>query len=183
MLMEKLFSSGLMQMGPSRVDTSRQVGVFNPSAIADLPAMRSEQMKQFSWIVGEWNHENAVPATAANPAYIDIGSGRFSICEKSNWICIVAPDGRETPNITFDPFSRQWIYVLMNGAYGMLRSQEGWVDNQIAFAGMMTMLGITCPWRMRWTKESDDRFSFINEEQDADGNWFYIDEWRFRRKD
>ena len=48
MLIEQLFSSGLMHMGPSRVDPNRQVGVFNPGAIADLPAMRSEKMKEFS---------------------------------------------------------------------------------------------------------------------------------------
>lgn len=183
MLMEQLFSSGLMQMGPSRVDPNRTVGVFNPSAIGDLPQLRAEKMKEFSWIVGEWSHENLVPATKANPAYADIGSGKFSMCEKNNWICMVAPDGRETPNITFDPFSRQWIYVLLNGAYGMLRSQEGWVDNQIAFTGSMTMLGIECSWRMRWTKESVDRFTFINEEQGEEGNWLNIDEWRFARKD
>jgi len=32
----------------------------------------------------------------------------------------------ETPNITFDPFSKQWMYVLIDGAYGILRSPEGW---------------------------------------------------------
>lgn len=45
----------------------------------------------------------------------------------------------------------------------------------------MTMLSVECEWRMRWTKESDDRFSFVNEERDGD-RWVYIDEWRFRRK-
>ena len=182
MLIEQLFASGVMQMGVSRVDPSRQVGVFNPNAVSGLPALRTEKMKEFAWIIGEWTHENAVPATRANPAYTDVGSGRFSLGEKGNWICMVAPDGRETPNITFDPFSRQWIYVLMTGAYGMLRSQDGWHDNQIAFTGLMTMLGFNCEWRMRWTKEGDDLFSFINEERHADGSWTYIDEWRFTRK-
>ena len=45
----------------------------------------------------------------------------------------------------------------------------------------MTMLGFNCEWRIRWTKDSPDRFSFINEERSADGSWAYIDEWRFTR--
>ena len=182
MLMEQLFSSGVMQMGASRVDPGRQVGVFNPAAIAGWPELRMEKMKEFSWIAGEWSRENIVPETKANPGYVDVGSGKFSLCEKGNWICMVGADGREMQQITFDPFSRQWIYVLMNGAYGMLRSREGWNGNQIAFTGVMSMLGIDCEWRMRWTKENDDRFSFVNEERGADGGWEYIDEWRFKRK-
>jgi hypothetical protein len=181
MLMERLFSSGLMQMGPSRNDANRHVGVFNPDAVGDFPTMRSTKMEEFLWMEGEWNYENVVPASRANPTYSDIGSCRYSLCEKGNWICIVAPDGRETPHITFDPFSRQWIYLLMNGAYGILRSLEGWQQNQIAFTGLMTMIGFNCDWRMRWTKESQDRFSFINEERD-NHSWAYIDEWHFARK-
>lgn len=123
MLMERLFSSGVMQMGASRVEPDRQVGVFNPAALVGLPELRAARMKEFSWIAGEWSRENVVPATTANPAYVDVGSGKFSLCEKENWVCMVAPDGRELQQITFDPFSRQWIYVLMNGAYGMLRSR------------------------------------------------------------
>lgn len=182
MLIERLFASGVMQMGPSRLDPARQVGVFNPAALSGLPELRAAKLKEFGWIAGEWRHENLVPATKSNPAYVDVGTGKFSVCEKGNWICMAAPDGREMQQITFDPFSRQWIYLLINGAYGMLRSREGWSENNIQFTGIMTMLGVDCEWRMRWTKESHDRFSFINEERDDSGNWVYIDEWRFARK-
>ena len=182
MLMEQLFASGVMQMGPSRVDPSRQVGVFNPNFVAGLPGLRAAKMEEFRWIVGEWSYENVVPATSANSAYVDVGSSRFSLGEKSNWICIVAPDGRETPNITFDPFSKQWIYLLMQGAYGMLRSPEGWRKGQIVFTGLMTMIGVDCEWRITCSRDGDGRFSFVNEERNANGSWDYIDEWRFVRK-
>src|ERR1700682_16566 len=121
MLMEKLFSAGIMKMGPSKTDPNRQVGVFNPDFVAGLPALRAAEMEKFRWLAGEWNHENVVPATRISPAYTDTGTGRFSLCEKSNWICLVAPDGKEIPHITFDPFSKQWIYVLTLGSYGILR--------------------------------------------------------------
>ena len=182
MLMEQLFFRGIMAMGPSRVDPNRQVGVFNKEYIADLPALRSSEMEKFRWLVGEWVHENHVPATRCSPAYTDVGSSRFSFCEKDSWICALAPDGREIPNITFDPFSKQWIYVLTRGSYGVLRSPQGWTGNQIAFAGLMTMIGIDCEWRMTWTKTSGDQFRFVNEERREDGSWDYIDEWRFTRK-
>ena len=181
MLMERLFSSGVMKMGPSRVDPGREIGVFNPEAISGLPALRAAKMDEFRWIAGEWSYENSVPETRANPAYVDVGQSRFSICEKTNWICMVAPDGKETPHITFDPFSKQWIYLLMQGAYGLLRS-DGWQGNEIAFTGMMTMLGVNCDWRMRWKRDGENQFGFVNEERSEDGSWAYIGEWRFTRK-
>jgi hypothetical protein len=182
MLMEQLFSTGIMRMGPSRMDPRRQVGVFNPAAVSGLPALRSVELERFRWIAGEWRFENAVPATSVSPAYGDIGSARFSFNEKSNWICMMAPDGEEIPQITFDPFSRQWIYLLTKGSYGMLRSAEGWKGDSIAFTGLMTMIGINTEWRMTWTRQGPDRFAFVNEERVSDGSWAYIDQWRFQRE-
>ena len=182
MLIEELFSRGVMTMGASKADPARQVGVFRPEAVAALPALRAAEIGKFRWIAGEWSYENRVPATRCNPAYTDIGTQRFSLGEKGAWICSVAPDGREGRLITYDPFSRQWIYVLTQGSYGMLRSAEGWTDDRIVFTGRMTMLGIDCEWRMTWTRHSDDVFGFVNEELDAGSHWQYIDEWHYRRK-
>jgi hypothetical protein len=181
MLMEQLFSTGIMKMGSSRVEPKRQVGVFNPAAVAGLPGLRSEELGKFRWIAGEWRYENTVPATRVSPAYGDIGSARFSFNDKSNWICMVTAEGEEIPQITFDPFSRQWIYLLTKGSYGMLRS-AGWEGDSIAFTGLMTMIGINTEWRMTWTRQSPDRFGFVNEERGPDGSWAYIDEWRFQRE-
>jgi len=183
MLMEKLFSTGIMQMGPSRRDPQRQVGVFKPSFVAGLPALRATELEKFRWIEGEWDYENAVPATPVSPAYTDIGSARFSFNDKTNWICMVAPDGAETPNITFDPMGRQWIYLLIKGSYGILRSAEGWKAGTIAFTGLMTMIGINTEWRLTLTRTGAHRFSFVNEERIQDGSWAYIDQWQFQRKD
>lgn len=182
MLIEQLFSSGIMQMGPSRADPSRQVGVFNLAAVADFPAQRAAEMDKFAWLAGEWTYENSVPTTSASPAYTDVGAGRFSLCDNKTWICMVAPDGRETPHITFDPCSKQWIYLLFRGSFGLLRSAEGWRDDQIAFTGLMTMLGINVEWRLTWHRQGPDQFFFTNEERNQDGAWCSIDEWRFRRK-
>jgi len=182
MLVERLFSTGIMKMGPSRVDPGRQVGVFNLSVVADLPALRAAELEKLRWIVGEWAYENAVPATPVSPAYADIGSVRFSFNQNTNWICMVAPGGTETPQITFDPFRKQWIYLLMTGSYGILRSAAGWGGDRIEFTGLMTMIGINCEWRMTWTREGADVFSFVNQERNHAGDWDYVDEWRFRRK-
>ena len=117
MLMQELFSRGIMKMGPSRVDPARQVGVFNPDFVSGLPALRSAEMEKFRWIAGEWSHENEVPATDLSPEYSDIGSTRFSFNKNSGWINLVASNEKETPYMTFDPFSKQWIYVLIQGSY------------------------------------------------------------------
>ena len=183
MIIEELFSRGVMTMGASRVDPGRQVGVFRPEAISQLGAMRASELEKFHWLAGAWNHENRVPATRYSPAYTDVGSSRFSLCEKGGWICGIEPDGKEVRHITYDPFSRQWIYLLTRGAYAILRSPAGWDGNRIAFSGRMTMLGIDCDWRMTWTKKDDDVFGFVNEELLGDGSWAYVDEWQFTRKE
>ena len=180
MLIEELFARGTMIMGPSPRDPSRQVGTFPPGLIPKITSIRSTEMERFRWIAGEWNFENVVPATRLSPAYSDAGAKRFSISE-DGWVGMVSQDGRLQRLITFEPFSGQWIYVLTRGAFGMLRSKEGWIENQIIFLGTMTMLGIDCDWRMSWTRVSDNEFYFINEQKLPDGAWFYIDEWRFRR--
>jgi len=182
MLIQELFAAGIMKMGPSRVDPQRQVGIFDPAFVTNLPALRASEMEKFRWLAGEWTYENKVPATPISPAYSDIGTGRYSLCEDDAWICLDAPDGRKLPNITFDPFSKQWMYVLLRGSYGILRSSQGWVGDEIVFSGLMTMIGINCEWRMAWTKKSNDEFMFINQEKNEDGSYAYIDEWRFTRK-
>src|SRR5882762_4610004 len=97
MLMEELFLKGVMVMGASKLDPGRQVGIFNPDFASGLPALRMAEIEKFRWLAGEWNYENEVPATRISPAYTDIGSSRFSLCEKNSWICSVTPDNRELP--------------------------------------------------------------------------------------
>jgi len=111
MLMEELFARGIMMMGPAG-DPGRPVGVFNPNFLAGLAAARAAEMEKFRWLAGEWTSANRVPATARSPAYIDTGAATFQLCEKEGWICMVGRDGRERPRITFDAFSRQWIFLL-----------------------------------------------------------------------
>ena len=181
MLMEELFARGIMMMGPSKEDPQRQVGVFNKDVVGSFPALRLAEMEKIKWLAGDWTAVNKVPATRRNPAYTDIRSSTIKVCEKSAWVCRVGPDGRERPYITFDPFSKQWIYLLAEGAYGILRS-PGWTGNRIVFEGHMTMIGVDCEMRQTWMKASGDQFSFVNEEQLPDGSWGYVDEWEFRRK-
>jgi hypothetical protein len=181
MLMEELFARGIMMMGPSRDDPQRQVGVFNKDVVGRFAAVRLAEMEKVTWLAGDWTAVNKVPLTRTNPAYEDIRSSTLRLCETGAWICRVGADGRERPHITFDPFSKQWMYVLAEGAYGILRS-PGWTGNQIVFAGRMTMIGVDCEWRLTWNKATDDQFSFLNEEQLPDGSWGYVDEWEFRRK-
>lgn len=182
MLIEELFATGVMTMGASRTDPRRQVAVFRPETTTELATARTAQLEKLHWLAGEWTYENRVPATRLSPAYADIGTSRFTIGDKGAWICMVEPDGKEIRHITYDPLSRQWIYVLARGSYGILRSREGWSQRQIVFQGRMIMLGIDCEWRMSWTQTGDDAFHFANEEQLADGNWAYIDAWHFTRR-
>jgi hypothetical protein len=181
MLIEELFARGIMTMGPSRNDPARRVGVFAPGVLASAMAARTAEIERLRWIAGVWRFENPVPATRSNPAYADVGTQKFAVSESDGWVYSIAPDGGRHPTLTVDPFSGRWIYVLLRGSFGVLRSREGWRGNQIAFSGTMTMVGVECEWRMTWTRTGDNRFQFVNEEKNLDGSWTYIDEWRFER--
>jgi hypothetical protein len=108
-LIETLFTRGVMTMGPSKHDPDRRVGTFNREFVATLPAFRAAEMGRFEWIVGEWSYENLVPMTPANPAYVDVGVATFTLSENGAWICGGPRDGPQQRQITFDPFSAQWI--------------------------------------------------------------------------
>jgi hypothetical protein len=179
-LIETLFTRRVMAMGPSRHDPSRCVGTFNREVVSKLPALRAAELVKFSWIAGEWSYENAVPETPMSPPYIDAGFATFALCENGTWICGGAQGAPLRRQITFDPFSGQWMFVLAEGSYGILRS-PGWIGSQIAFTGLMTMIGVECEWRMTWSRAGDNEFGFVNEERLPDGSWSYIDEWRYRR--
>ena len=181
MLMEELFERGIMVMGPAKDDAARQTGTFNVELLKTFPALKAAEIEKMRWLEGEWTSVNRVPATSKNPAYEDHSFGKYRFCEKDAWICLVGKDERERRFITFDPFSKQWIYLLAEGAYGILRSQ-GWTGNELVFEGEMTMIGVNCVLRQTWTKKSDDEFSFVNEEKLQDGSWGYVDEWELKRK-
>src|SRR5262249_9639922 len=111
----------------------------------------------------------------------DVGRVTYVSSSDGVWICVSLPKGKIVPLLTFDGWSGQWIYVLTNGAFGILRS-TGWVDQQLVFTGVMTMGGVTCEWRMTWSRRGPDRFAFVNEEKTPAGSWAYIDEWRYVRR-
>jgi len=181
MLMEELFGRGIMVLAAAKDRPGQKVGTFNAEFLATLPALKTAEMEKMRWLEGEWNSANRVAATSKNPAYEDFNTGKYRFCEKDSWICLVGKDGRERRYLTFDPFSGQWIYVLLEGAFGILRS-PGWRGNTIVFEGDMTMIGVHCVLRQTWKKKSDDEFSFVNEEKLADGSWGHVDEWELKRK-
>jgi hypothetical protein len=180
-VIEAMFESRVVRMGPARHDPSRQVATFDPLKVRALAVLRESQLQTFLWLIGAWNYENSVPATRVSPAYCDIGVARFVVNAEATWICMATPDGRQLPLLTFDAWSQQWIYALTNGAYAILRS-PGWNGEQIAFVGTMTMVGVTSEWRMTWSRNGPDRFGFVNEERTSDGRWANVDEWRYQRK-
>ena len=179
-LIERLFADGIVRMGPSRHDPNLSVATLNQEKLASLATLGRAESERFDWLIGAWRFENPVPATPLSPAYCDRGTAAFARSDDGRWISAVTADGRRLPMITFDALSRTWMYLLMSGSYGLLRS-AGWVGNQIVFTGLMTMIGIECDWKMTWTKTGDDAFGFVNEQRLADGSWAYIDEWRYWR--
>ena len=181
MLMEELFGRGIMVMGPAKDNPSRMTGTFNMELLKTFPALKAAEMEKMRWLEGEWESVNRVPATSKNPAYEETGSGMYRFCEKEAWVCLVGKDGRERRYLTFDPFSRQWIYLLAEGAYGILRS-PGWNGDALVFEGEMTMIGVNCVLRQAWKKKCHNEFSFVNEEKLPDGTWAHVDEWELRRK-
>src|SRR5436190_1911054 len=94
-LIEKMFETGAVRMGPSRHDPSRQVATFDLAAVGRLGAVRKTELERFRWLHGSWTYENPVPATRLSPEYCDVGRAVFAPSADGAWICTVAPDGRQ----------------------------------------------------------------------------------------
>jgi hypothetical protein len=99
-------------------------------------------MEKSRWLVGDWDHENVVPATRLSPANADIGTNRVYICADGSCICFIGSQCRETHKITFDPFSRQWIYMLLRGFYGMLRKL--WITCAVSLIAGVPLASSSC---------------------------------------
>jgi hypothetical protein len=177
-LIEELFEKGIMVMGPSRHDPKEIVGTFPPDLFPKLVAQRTAEMQRVRFMAGEWLTVNQVPATPRNPAYAEHGKGSMRMSPTGAWLCLVR-SGVEVPHITFDPFSRQWMYILAEGAFGILRS-KGWEGERISFTGLMTMIGAERELRHTITKVGGDEFHSLNEELHG-SEWVYVDEWQYRR--
>ncbi|MEZ5317782.1 MAG: hypothetical protein R2752_10310 [Vicinamibacterales bacterium] len=107
-----------------------------------MPEPAYDALAGCAWLTGTWRFENHVPPTRLSPAYVDVGTLRFDASAADGWVSSIAPDGAVTRCLTFDPMSRQWIYLLARGSFGMLRSADGWRDGRIEFRGLMTMIGL-----------------------------------------
>jgi hypothetical protein len=180
-LIEELFENGTMVMGPSRHNPADTVGTFPSDLIPRLHAERKAEVEKLQFMAGDWLTENEVPATPRNPAYVDRSNASMKISAAGTWICAVR-NAVEVPLITYDPFSRQWMYVLAEGAYGILRS-KGWEGDRLALTGLMTMIGVEREFRhtiIRPPSSANDEFHAVNEERHG-AEWVHVDRWRFRR--
>lgn len=181
-LIEELFENGTMVMGPSRHHPADIVGTFPPELIPKLHAERKAEIEKVQFMTGDWVTENEVPATPRNPSYVDRAKASMKLSAAGTWVCAV-PNSVDVPLLTYDPFSHQWMYVLAEGAYGILRS-KGWEGDRLALTGLMTMIGVEREFRHTIIRPADgsrnDEFHAVNEERHGT-EWVHVDRWRFRR--
>ena len=146
----------------------RQVVTFDASAVRALAGRRQTKLEHFRWLAREGTYENPVPATRVSLAYLrrrhrailDERRRRVGLHDRAGRVSGAADHIR-----SMEP---PLDCVLANGSYGILRS-SGWRRASIVFDRHMTMLDVTCESRMTWTKDGQEKFAFINEEQGAKG--------------
>jgi hypothetical protein len=176
LLFEQLFARGFMVF-----DARRNVAVVDPQVALGFASGRKEKMKEFQWLIGNWEAVNRVNATPTTPAYTDTYHYTYTFCDDETRISITGPSGKERPHLTFDPFSARWMMTFVEAVYGVLQS-EGWADNRIVFTGKLTMLGVDCELRHTIVRRSHDDFYALNEEKQPDETWVMVDDFQFRRK-
>jgi len=164
-----------------KIDPERKVGVFDMDVISKFPALRKQQMDTVRWMEGDWSAENSVRATPVSPAYTDTYPYTYRFSEDGTTLCILR-GGKEVPNLTYDAFSKKWVFMLPGGgAFGILTS-PGWKDGSIEFIGHVLMLGVECEMRTTVTRRSDREYYMINHEKNPDGSWVVVDDWIFRKR-
>jgi len=153
--------------------------------LAQLGAPPAE-LQQVAWMIGAWDIEATVFATAIAPERVDRGRSVVAPVIGGTWLQMADtyPGGTQDLGfLTFDPVGRRWLSLGLDSTGNAVRaSAPAWDGDRLALlAPDATIVGERVTLRQTLTRLGADAFTLTNEERRPDGSWLRLDEYRFRR--
>lgn len=146
------------------------------------------ELKHIAYMAGTWRCHVYSFSTGRVPAH-DYGRTTYTatfimrnlLNGQAVWLQIADKRGRDLSFITYDPLAKQWASTGIEWpvSYGVSTgSRHG---EQLVMTGSATVFGRKYRLRSTYTKQSNDAFTLVNEEQRPDGTWLRDDEYVYVR--
>jgi uncharacterized protein DUF1579 len=145
------------------------------------------ELAKVAWMLGEWDIETQVAATATESERIDHGSSTVTTTLTGTWLQFTDtyPQGNQDLSfLTYNIVTRRWISLTIDATgNNVAASAPAWESNRLPLiARDVEILGLKVTLRQTIVKRSDDEFVLMNEELLPDASWRQVDEYRYRRK-
>ena len=166
-----------------RVDARFAADPSLAQRLAEPPA----ELASFAWLVGEWDVEAEVYATATTPASKSTGSSHVEKAMGERWLRIVDryPDGGTDEGfLTFDVARGTWVSVgLHESGAAVTSTARGWKGDTIVFrVDDAVIVGEQVALRQTLVRRGNDAYEVLNEERLPDGRWVKLDHYDYRRR-
>ena len=164
--------------------------------VADEVASRPElaslgkpppELKQVSWMLGQWDIEATVVPAASAPGHTDRGTSIVTTALGGTWLQFTDtyPQGNQDLSfLTYNLVTHRWISLTIDAlGNNVAASSPAWEGDRLIFVAQdVEVLGLKVTLRQMILKRSDDEFVLSNEELLPDGSSRPLDEYRYRRK-
>ena len=144
------------------------------------------ELQRMRWMLGQWNVEAVVFATPTAPQRTEHGKALITFVNDGTWLQMADayPAGNQDLGfLTYNIVSRRWISVGLDSVgNAVISTASSWEGNRLVLqAPHVEILGVVTTLRQTLSKQDDDHYSLLNEEQLPSGAWVKLDEYHYQR--
>jgi len=167
---------------PTAVPTPKSIAPVQPTVpeSADDPTVQAtivrpiRELAQIGWLTGTWSAHSVDQLGDGSSRVGRTTTYVFGLTMKGRWLFGADGRGRDYLYMTFDPFSRKWVLLRIQGnpSYGLWTSENGWRGNRIEFTSSYSFANGR-QYRRRLTIIHKDvrTCGIYDEEQLPNGSW------------
>jgi hypothetical protein len=158
----------------------------NPELAAQLGQPPSE-LGQVKWMIGTWEIESHVFATATTAESTSRGTSIIAPVLGGTWLSISDsyPSGtQDLGYLGYETSTGRWVALSLDSTPGAhITYAEEWQNNRLVFEGApIRILGEEVVLRQTLEKRGDREYRIINEERLDKVGWVAVDEYVYRKK-
>jgi uncharacterized protein DUF1579 len=144
------------------------------------------ELQQLNWLLGTWDVQSTVFATAAAPESNLGGTTVVTRVLGDTWLQFadeIFGKEQDLGFITYNVVTRKWIAAQVDASgNSVTTTSPGWSGNKIVFTGRALIVGEEAMLRQTLEKISDTQYMILNEERLPNGKWVPLDRYVYRKQ-
>lgn len=145
------------------------------------------QLAEVRWMIGTWDVEVTVFATAASPQSVERGTSQITPALNGYWLQLADtyPAGTQDLSfLTYNRVTREWVSLGLDSfGNSVLAKGAAWDGTRLVLtAADVEVLGEIVTLRQTMEKRGADELVLLNEEKLPNGTWLPLDQYRYRRR-